>query len=62
MLARKIEGSVNRLRELAGKIPEEQWEIARRVVAVLDECAEIARNLEAATLSITKPAPTAARQ
>jgi len=62
MLARKIEGSVNRLRELAGRIPEEQWEIARRVVAVLDECAEIARNLEAATLPITKPAPTAARQ
>lgn len=62
MLARKIEGSVNRLRELAGRIPEEQWEITRRVVAVLDECANIARNLEAATLPITEPAPTAARQ
>lgn len=55
MLARKIENSVNRLRELAGFIPEEQWEIASRVVAVLDECAAIARNLEAAALPITAP-------
>ncbi len=55
MLARKIESSVNRLRELAGQIPEEQWELTRRVVAVLDECADIARNLEAAALPITTP-------
>ena len=55
MVARKSESSVKRLRELAGQIPEEQWELTRRVVAVLDECADIARNLEAATLPITTP-------
>lgn len=62
MLARKIESSVNRLRELAGQIPEEQWELARRVVAVLDECADIARHLEAAALPITEPVTAALEQ
>jgi hypothetical protein len=33
----------------------EQWEIASRVIAVLDECSAIARNLEAAALPITEP-------
>lgn len=57
MLARKIEGSVTRLRELAARIPGENGELARRIVDLLDDCADIARNLEAATLPITEPAP-----
>lgn len=63
MLARKIESTLSRLRELAGKMPEAHQEVASRIVDVLDECADIARHLEGTPLNvtpqpITQPAPT----
>lgn len=62
MIAENISSVSKILRGLGGHVHEEVWEVLRQAAAVLDTSAEDVKNLEAAPLSITEPAPTPQQQ
>jgi len=60
MIYEKVSGVALRLRELAGRVPQEVWEELRCAARVLDQAAEDSRNLEAGVAMCVVAANTAA--